>query len=373
MTLNLIKTKKLCSFITTSFLIFFPVFSEACDRTALTTYMEASNEMQTLDASVHNFLKSLNSKQNIELLILAYTAPQYIAEYHQRLTTLAVNQSTLTDKLNDFYLCSGLKQTEIDTRFGKTFKNHNKLLQHLQMHDTAFIESKFTNTIETYHSQAISFFGDNESGVLPPLKLTQSIFNKLAKNYAQKATIFDLWKLKEARGTEHFMRVTGLNIMKFSPQAKLQEHLDRGLSEDSFLMFGAPGDGEEYPQSIHYLARELSGYDGSGSLPTVDEIPNRSKLAIVVAISEENKQQLVELLSQYEAAASQFKTRSAQRYSIKDWQQTVRQASNMDDALQMWAINNYQQIRKQADIIDQLLNPKAAKDWQAMIEAIHTN
>lgn len=373
MMLNLIKTKKLCSFITTSFLIFFPVFSEACDRTALTTYVDASSEMQTLDASVHHFLKSLNSKQDIELLILAYTAPQYIAEYHQRLTTLAVNQPTLTEKLHDFYLCSGLNQTEINTRFGKTFKDHDKLLQHLQMHDTAFVESKFTSTIETYHSKAISLFGEHESGVLRPLKLTQNIFNKLAKNYAQKATIFDLWRLKEARGTEHFMRVTGLNILKFSPQAKLQEHLDRGLSEDSFLMFGAPRDAEEYPQSIHHLARELSGYDGSGRLPTVDEIPNRSKLAIVVAVSEENEQQLSELLSQYEAAASQFKTRAAQRYNIQDWHQTTRQASNMDEALQMWAMNHYQQMRKQADIIDQLLNPKTAKDWQAMTAAMHTN
>lgn len=372
MKLHLIKIQKLCSLIAVSILTFFPIFSEACDRTVLTAYMSASDEMQALDRSVHTFLKSLSSKQGMDMLILTYNAPDYIAEYRQRLNTLTDNQPRITDSLNQFYLCSGLKQTEVDTRFGQTFEQHDKLLNHLQMHATSFAENKFSSEIKAAHNQAISFFGDSESGVMEPLQLTQNIYKNIAQNYAKQATIFELWALKEARGTERFMSVTGLNILNYSPEAQLQLHLDRGLSKESFLLFGGPADGEEYPQSIHHLARELSGYTGDGNLPTVDQIPNRSRLAIIIEISEANKQELLELLSQYETAANQFTTRSAQRYNIQDWKQTDREPTNMEELLQFWAIQNYQQIRKQADIIDELVDPKLAKDWQTMVEAIQT-
>lgn len=362
MTINSISIRTFCVPIVASFIAFLPLISHACERTAQTEYMSASNEMQTLDRSVHHFLKSLSTQQGIELLILAYDAPDYIEHYRQRLVTLAVNQDNLTDRLTDFYLCSGLKQEEIDVKFGDIFKQHDQLLQHLEGHNTAFAESPFTDEIQAYHEQAVNLFGDTESGVLQPLQLTQNIYQNITAKFAQRATIYDLWKLKEAKGTDEFMRVTGLNIMKYSPAAQLQQHLDRGLSKDSFVMFGGPSDGEEYPHSIHYLARELSGYTGDGNLPTAEEIPNRSKLAILVETSESNKRELLKLLTQYEDAATQFKKRSAQRYNIQSWQQSDRQATNMGELMQIWAIHNEQKIREQADVIDELLNPKVAID-----------
>lgn len=340
-----------------------PALGKTCDRNALTTYMSVSEEMQTLDSSVHNFLNSLNTQKDIELLILASTAPDYIAEFHQRLVLLAVNQPIVTDDLNEFYLCSGLQQSEIDKRFNDTFERHFQLIEHLQQHDSEFFNTTFATKLDEYHNQAIAVFGDDESGVLRPLKTTENIFTHLTHKYAQQATIYDFWELKQAKGTEHFMDVTGLNIQHFSPQAQLQKHLDRGLSKESFLLFGGPGEGEEYPQSIYHLAHELSGQISSGNLPTIEQIPNRSKLAIIVATSEQNKQDLLKVLSQYETAATQFKKRAAQRYNIVHWKQTPSSATTDKGVLQNWAIDKQQKMLKQGKSIDALLNAQSSQDW----------
>lgn len=368
MTFYIMNFKPLYVFTTVSFLIFnLASIVNACDRNAVTTYMKASEEMQTLDSSVHKFIKSLYSKKDIELLIFASTAPDYIAEFHQRLSPLIVNQPAITDDLNEFYLCSGLQQEEIDDQFKDTFDNHYQLLDHLQKHDTELHETTFSAKINDYHRESVTVFGDQENGILQPLKVTENIFQNITKKYAQQATIFDFWKLKEAQGTEYFMNVTGLNIEHYSPKAQLQKHLDRGLSKDSFMIFGAPADDEEYPQSIYHLAHELSGQISNGPLPTVDELPNRSKLAIIIKTSEDNKQELSKILNQFETAVQQFKQRAAQKYHIKDWQHPKKDISTARELLHNWAVNKLQYTSQQADIIDELLDAKSSKDWSTLL------
>lgn len=341
-------------------------FGARCDRRALTTYMSASEEMQALDASVHRFLKELNRGEDLELLIVAYTAPQYIEHFHQKLTLLSNNQTAITNDLNEFYLCSGLDQGEIDKRFKDTFNKHYQLLEHLQKHDTEFSDTGFSTKIDKYHGQALAVFGDNQSGLLQPLRTTENIFNNLTGKYAQQATLYDFWELKQAKGTKYFMDVTGLNIEHFSPKAQLQEHLDRGLSKDSFLLFGGPREGEEYPQSIYHLARELTGQISKDSLPSVDQLPNRSKLAIVVATSEENEKFLLKLLEQYETAATQFKNRAGKRFHIDQWNITFDPANSAQEILHNWAVGKVQIMVQQGQSIDALLDPKSSPNWSKL-------
>lgn len=368
--MTLLTKKNITVFLLGSCLLTLPLLSSACDQKSVLSYQEASTDIQTIDQSVHHFLQSIDTDASeVDLLIQYYTAPEFIKEYNKRVNMLADSLPAKTASLKEFFICKGLKATDIESRFGNDFKAQSDRVKHLQMHETEMLKPSFMEQIKEGHEQSVLVFGKQELSVLPPLKETQGIFDFINNQYASKASIYDLWNLKEARGSQKFMQLTGLNIMKGSPEAKLQAHLDKGLTKDSFLMLGGPSEGEEYPQTIHHLAGELASYDGSGSLPSEEQLPNRSKLAILAMINDENLKQAQQILAQYQTASAQFKERATKQFKITDWGKSINEPKSLNEQLQAWAVVNQQQMQHFEGIIEKLLNPKAEINWETFNKA----
>lgn len=365
--MTLLNKKNITTFLLGSCLLALPSMSSACDKEAVLTYQKALVEIKNVDQSVHHFLTSLESNQSeIDLLVQYYIAPQFIEEYQRRVNKLVESFPKKTKGIKGFFLCQGIKSAEIESRFGSDFKAQSDRVSHLQTHETDMQEASFTEKVNQGHKQSVLIFGDQESSVLLPLQETQGIVDFIHNEYASKASIYDLWSLKQAKGSKEFMQLTGLDIMKGSPEAKLQAHLAKGLSKDSFLMLGGPSEGQEYPQTIQHLAAELSAYNGTGTLPSEAQLPNRSKLAILAMTNDKNLKQARQILKQYQTAATQFKERATKQFKITVWQRSVNEPKNLNEELQAWAITNYQQMVHFEGLLEKLLNPKEEIEWQAL-------